>query len=383
MKRAAEIIKHKKSEILDLWKEAVNENIHGSEETEPLVLSNIIPFILDDMAAILEFHDGLEDLMVQENYDTIIKDSLGHGRHRATSENYTEKKMIREYIFLHREIINLLKSHSSFNEDIGIVISFTLNYSISHAIGSFSSSLNEMRTKLTGTLAHDIRNPLSAAYLGVTTMKYEDGAERFQKIRDMVGNSLRRTVDLVEGLMDSMRVKAGEGISLNFFEKNIVEDVKLVCWEASESFENEIKLNCTKEEINGIFDPTSIRRLMENLVTNAVKYGSNEKPITVSVEDKGEEVLLKVHNYGSSISPDQQDRIFEFLNRGNNHAPEGLHSWGIGLTFVKMAAEAHGGDVKIKSDENKKETTFIVNLAKHANKPGRKRVKLNFGKSPG
>lgn len=378
MRKAAGVIRDYKANILDQWEQEVNTEIHASKATTTLVLRNILPRILDSLADILELHEGKEDLTARKNYEEVINESIGHGRHRATSEHYTSKRIIREYIVLHRVLIYLLREKKAYNTDVGVVVSFTLETSVAYSIDSFTHSLEDMRMKLTGTLAHDIRNPLSAAYLGIDVLNYKDGEERFYKVKDMVKKNLRRSLDLLEGFMDAITVNSGEGISLTFAESNIVEDIKLVCWEASETYPNPINMECGGEEIMGIFDATAIRRLLENLMTNAVKYGSKDSPITVNIKEEGEEVYLSVHNHGSYISPEQRDKIFQFLNRSHNNTEEGLKSWGIGLTFVKMAAEAHGGYVDLQSDQEKHETSFIVLLRKYANPPGKKRVKLNY-----
>lgn len=378
MKKAAGVIREDKVEILDLWEEEVNKEIQASKATTTLVLRNILPRILDVLADILVLHEGKEDLTMRRNYEEVIKESVGHGRHRATSEHYTPKRIIREYVVLHRVLIKILEDEKAYNAEVGVVVSFTMETSLEYSIDSFSHSLEDMRIKLTGTLAHDIRNPLSAAYLGIDVIKYKDGEERFNKVKDMVRKNLRRSLDLLEGLMDAITVNSGEGISLTFTKSNIVEDVKLVCWEASESYNNPIHLECEKENISGIIDSTAIRRLLENLMTNAVKYGSRDSPITVNLQEEGEKVFLEVHNHGSFISPEHRDNIFEFLNRAHKNTHDGLQSWGIGLTFVKMAAEAHGGRVELHSNEEKQETSFKIILHKNANPPGKKRVKLNY-----
>lgn len=234
-----------------------------------------------------------------------------------------------------------------------------------------------MREKLVATLAHDIRNPVSAAYLSVGMMNFEDGEERFNKIKGMSKKSLKKSLDLIEGLLDAITVQAGQGISLDFSRRNMVDDIKREYTEAKEIYSNEIILDCEKEVIEGVFDGTAIRRVIENLITNAVKYGSRETPITIAVEDRAEEVVFSVHNYGNSISEPEQKEIFHFMTKTEKPSPTELKSWGIGLSFVKMAAEAHKGRVKIHSHPETG-TTFTIILRKDSNKPGKVRAKLNY-----
>lgn len=117
---------------------------------------------------------------------------------------------------------------------------------------------------------------------------------------------------------------------------------------------------------------------MENLLTNAVKYGAKDELITVIIEDEPKQVIIKVSNKGKSINPEDQKNIFNFLQRSENDSPS-LQSWGMGLTFVKMAAEAHRGTVEVESAEGK--TTFTVILKKYANQPGKKKVRLNHSEN--
>ena len=98
---------------------------------------------------------------------------------------------------------------------------------------------------------------------------------------------------LVEDLLDAITVRSGEGISLLFSEYNVVEDVKLIASEAAEAYSNKIVLNLTKKEIHGVFASTAVRRILENLITNAVKYGAIDEPITISLQEEGKKVRLK------------------------------------------------------------------------------------------
>lgn len=286
--------------------------------------------------------------------------------------------MIQEYMVLHKVLINLLNEKKAFNEDIAVLLAFTLETSMAHSIGSFNEALQHMREKLIGTLAHDLRNPLSAAYLTNDAIHYAHGEERLNKLKEMTGKSLRRSLEMVEGLLDAINVQAGQGMTLNFYEHDIVEDVKLVHWEAKEIYSNEIKLKYDREKVKGIFDPNAVRRLLENFLTNAIKYGSRDKPVMINLEDGEEAITLKVHNFGEPIRAEDQEQIFNFFRGREKQPGEGLQSWGIGLTFVKMAAEAHGGEVKVESDKEKG-TTFTVILKKFANEPGKKQVKINYG----
>lgn len=380
MSHAAEIIKNNQPKIMDTWQDRVLEQIPAAKASSNLALRNQLPNVLDDISEILTRHHDYLQIDQNEEYEGIIKNSLDHGRHRATSSNYTVKQILEEYVIFHRVLTDLLMEHKAYDEEVGIVLKYTLETAMLTSASSFSDSLQEMREKLIGTLAHDIRNPISTAYFALDIIHPNDDEERVYNLKKMGLRSLKKSLELVESLLDAISVKAGEGITLNFEKIDLAKEVKWVANEASEIYTNEIIFKSDKGEISGVFDGTAIRRIVENLVTNAVKHGSRNSPITIEIQDRDEEVVIQVHNYGEAITEENQSDIFKFLNRGNKSQDSGLESWGMGLTLVKTVAVAHGGKVLLNSTD-KDGTTFSIYLKKTSNKPGKVRTRLNYAES--
>lgn len=377
MVRASEIINKKQAEIMDVWQERVLKEIPAAKTSSNLALRNQLPNVLDDIADILKRHQGFLNIAKDEKYEEIIKNSLDHGRHRATTSNYTVKQILKEYVIFHRVLTELLLDNKVYNEEVGIILKYTLETAMLNSASSFNDSLQEMREKLIGTLAHDIRNPISTAYFALQIIDPNADEKRIEDLKKMGLRSLKKSLELVEGLLDAISVKAGEGITLNFEKIDLAKEVKWVANEASEIYTNEINFESNAEEILGIFDGTAIRRVVENLVTNAVKYGSRNSAVSIRLEDSPEEVFIKVHNFGKAISEENQTDIFKFLNRGKKPKDSTLESWGMGLTLVETVAIAHGGEVHLESTDEKG-TTFAINLKKSANSPGKVRTQLNY-----
>lgn len=377
MKLAGEFIEDQKHAIIDLWEEEVSKKIAASGVTTSIVLRNLLPYLLEDIGKILVVSATGDETSKKETLDEVIKKSNDHGRHRAASSQYTIKQMIKEYIVLNGVLTHKLKSEGLYDVETGILITHVLETSIAYSAGSFSEAIQEMQEKLVGTLTHDVRNPLSTAYLGIDMIQYSDGEELFNKIKLMSKKSLRRAMNLLEGLLDAITVKAGEGITLNFSESDLLMELKRVHEEANEIYPNRIELKCEEEEIKAVYDGSAISRTLENLLSNAVKYGARDGVITIITEDMGEEVIIKVHNTGNTVSEEDKESIFNFLSRSEAEPSGELKSWGMGLTFVKMAIEAHGGHVDLESNK-KNGTTFTLTIQKFANEPGKVRSKLNF-----
>lgn len=377
MKTAADIIKSNSNRIMKSWEDRVKNEISASQISSNLALRNQLPNVLDDISEILTRYDGFLEVERNEKYNEIIKNSLDHGRHRATSSHYTVKQILQEYVIFHRVLTEVLEENEVYSKEVGIVLKYTLETAMLTSASSFSDSLQEMREKLIGALAHDIRNPISAAYFALDIIDPDDDKERIKRLKSMGLGSLKKALELVEGLLDAISIKAGEGITLNFEAIDIIEEIKWVCEEANQIYLNEVILQSNTKESFGVFDGTAIRRVVENLVTNAIKYGARDEPVRVILEDSREEIVIRVHNEGESIDEKHQTEIFEFLKRGRETDNSRLESWGMGLTIVKSVAIAHGGKVDLKSTDAHG-TTFSLSLKKYFNEPGKVRTKLNY-----
>jgi signal transduction histidine kinase len=108
----------------------------------------------------------------------------------------------------------------------------------------------------------------------------------------------------------------------------------------------------------GYFDRLKIEQVVNNLVSNALKYGGG-KPVAVRVRAKGDTAVLEVEDHGVGIAPEHQERIFERFERASEgHKKESL---GLGLYIVRSIVDAHGGSVRVRS-EPRRGATFTVTL---------------------
>ncbi|UJH92310.1 HAMP domain-containing histidine kinase [Antarcticibacterium sp. 1MA-6-2] len=378
MKRAAEVIEHQKGEIMRRWKNDVKGNVKGAEFSNDMVLLDHLPDLLNSFIKALNLPKTSPQMLANDNSE-LFRLSMEHGRHRSASYGYTIDQVIHEFIIFQRVITDVLISEEAFTQEVNQVIKYGIETSMMYSAAAFNKSINEMRQKLIRILAHDLRNPVSSAMLGIELMESGGETERFEKIKGLASNSLKRALDLLEDLLESMSIEAGEGMTVNFSELDLMDYLHSVHFEASEIYTNEIQLE-TKgvESIKGIFDGAMIRRVLENFISNAVKYGDNDTPVKIIVEDSDEIVTIKVHNLGDPIPEEKKEEIFQYLKTsGNRDGGKRLKSWGIGLALVKAVIEAHDG--KLSLDSNRENgTTFGVELPKNKNRPGQIRAQVNF-----
>ena len=108
-------------------------------------------------------------------------------------------------------------------------------------------------------------------------------------------------------------------------------------------------------------DPVHIANCLSNLIENAVKYSGNEVCISIDASLKDNRLFLKVKDNGIGIPLQEQERVFEKFYRAQNIPDTNLPGIGLGLSYVKLMVEAHGGTVSLQSEMGKG-TTFIIQI---------------------
>ena len=378
MNKVSQVLHDHSQQILSQWEISVNQHVTASHNTNNMVLRDHLPNMINDIADVLiRFHGQSDPSTATEKFLEIVENSTDHGRHRAASATYTVDQVVHEYIIFHRVMTDVLRAHRVYDAEVADLLKYVLETAILQSVTAFTASLQEMQAKLVGSLAHDLRNPITNSLGLAKLMSCEKGSEHFEKLRTMMQRSLQKSLDLTEGLLDSITAEAGEGMMLTFYEDDMVKEIKTVHQEAIHIYNQEIRLVCPSDEIVGIMDGTAIRRLLENLITNAVKYGDANQPVTIEIEDYTDTVNVSVLNYGNPISSERQQSIFEFMDRGDQGTAMSTldhPGWGIGLSLVRVVAESHGGTVSLSSSEEKG-TRFTIELSKR-NEPGKRRTRF-------
>lgn len=376
MKEAAEFLNREKHQLIELWEQRARKRIYASGQAQSLSLRDHLPEMLEDILKVMEDY-GEKQVQEEGLYEELVNNSKEHGRHRATSPGYNIEQILQEFILFHQVLIERMREEGVYLQEAGIVLQFSIESSMLYSAKAYNETMLEMRQKLMGVLAHDMRNPLAVTKVALDVMELETDPAKLAKMKRMGRNGLNRALKLLENLLDTVSIRAGEGMVLNFSQTGLLEEIQSLHREAEEVYTNEFRLNSTGQSLEGIFDGTMVRRALENLLSNAVKYGAGNTPITIGIEDLGERVQINVHNEGNPIPEDKQRNIFDFLSTTNGSGTDDSKSWGMGLSLVVAVAQAHGGSLEVSSNENDG-TTFCLSLQKNYQEPGKKRVALKF-----
>jgi signal transduction histidine kinase len=215
--------------------------------------------------------------------------------------------------------------------------------------------------QLYSVLAHDLRTPLSAIknYAELISFVPEQKSTSPALAKRIV-TLVNRMDSMIANLLDTNRIQAGENFSFVLEPCELDQLITSTCDELSILYGNCFVTQLQKG-IQGKWSKDGIRRCLENLCSNAFKYGDPGAPITIHLSRSENWIEISVHNFGAPIPPDELPHLFQAYYRSTMAIQQRKGGWGIGLTLVRGLVEAMGGSVHVQSSE-RKGTTFTLFL---------------------
>ena len=220
----------------------------------------------------------------------------------------------------------------------------------------------DLREQFVATLTHDLRTPMGVAKMAADLIRSDDSdAEEREKLSTMIINNMDRADQMIRDLLDASRIKAGEKVALELKECDLSQIVSAAQDTLTVLHGPRFKCSGLDALALGQWDEMAVQRMIENLGANAVKYGTHDRPVTISTKVTRDEVEISVHNWGNVIPPENLQNLFERYRRSQSAERGNQKGWGLGLTLVRGFAQAHGGSVQATSTAEAG-TTFIVRL---------------------
>lgn len=181
------------------------------------------------------------------------------------------------------------------------------------------------------------------------------------KVLDKIRLSIDRGNQLIKNLLDVNRIHSGEPLPLNRQKSDLIPVIRELLNNYKAETRERIDFKSSSDQVIDNWDTDALRRAIDNLVSNALKYGSEEGEIRLDVEQDGIDTKIMVHNNGNTIPPEKLDKLFDLYYRTRD--VKGQQGWGLGLTLVQGVAEAHKGRVEVRSHPDEG-TTFSVVIPK-------------------
>jgi two-component system sensor histidine kinase/response regulator len=207
--------------------------------------------------------------------------------------------------------------------------------------------LQLQKEQLVAFLVHDLKNPVNAIELHAQLMlRDRDASERSRRCAEKIRDEGRALIRMITTLLDIS--KADEGslapvpgpIDLHALVASVMEELEVRAQSAS------VRLVCHVDAPMLTADPDLFRRVLENLVENAIQHAPEGSEVQILTRASQGGVEVRVRDFGAGLPAEQRERVFERFVQGQGGS--GRANRGLGLAFCKLVVEAHGGRIWIE-----------------------------------
>src|SRR5687768_11892808 len=225
------------------------------------------------------------------------------------------------------------------------------------------------RDQFLAMLGHELRNPLATITNALTVLDTvvpldgtAEAAEREQ--REIITRQTGNLARLVDDLLDVARITSGK-VTLQRQPVDLCELVARAARAVSvlahaQRHEVTVSTSCDRVVVHG--DPVRLEQVVNNLLTNAIKYTLAGGRIQLEVGEHDGEAVLRVRDNGIGIAKELIGRVFDLFAQAERSLDRAQGGMGIGLTLVRQLVEMHGGSVSVTSDGSGRGSEFTIRL---------------------
>ena len=218
--------------------------------------------------------------------------------------------------------------------------------------------LNIEKNKYVGIVAHDLRGPIGNVFnfSELLISQYSDlSEEQHKKFLSIINERSSYSLNMIESFLDASKIESG------------ILDLNFKIWDFSELIKNNISQNvffadkksqklifvCNEENLSILCDKDKIEQVINNLISNAIKFSPIGKNIWIKVEKNDNQFVTSVIDEGQGIPESELKSIFNSYQTTSVESTAGEKSTGLGLAIVKKIIEAHDGKIWVESEVGK------------------------------
>lgn len=338
-----------RDEVFAEWEGRVRSLLRGSDEVSHPVLLDTLPLFYGNIA------EALSSDFTRENASSDSSAATGHGAERARTTDYKAVEIVHEYQLLRDALLCVARRHAiRFTDGELAIIESSFDQAIRDAVEEFTGLQRAFRERVAASLTHDMRTPLSVVISGAEILLLSATGPAQKTLQKILDNGLRleqmfqEQLDALSGTVAQTKPLALAAVDALALAREVGEHVNDT---------THVRCEVSGTPVQGWWERDTLRRALENLTLNAVKYGDGPV-ISLNVAQTHGRLILSVHNCGNPIPDERRKQIFEYLNRGEAVDKIG---WGIGLPYVQEIAQRHGGTVVLDSSKQAG-TTFTIDI---------------------
>ena len=338
--------------VLAAWMAEVRGAVPQAEALPLPILENTLPAYFDSLAALLT-----------PGHPPRVLNDLGavaseHGGERARLTLYDATAVIHELQIFRDVLFRELGAYGvALAADEQAILSAHVDATIRESANAFTVVQAALREQFVASMAHDLRTPLSTARMAAEMINHTSDAPNVRRYAEKIVASTDRIDGMTRELLDRIAFCKTGPVRLAIEQVDMAALVREVAGAVEGGHPVELALE--REPMHGWWCRDAVRRAVENLLNNAIKYGAPDVPVRLTVSTTPERAQVMVHNQGEPIAPEDSESIFQLYRRAGSRGPGS--GWGVGLPYVRKVAEAHGGSV-LMSSSREDGTTFVIDI---------------------
>lgn len=289
------------------------------------------------------------------------------------SYRYTLMKFVQDKLkIIYKTIGKPLK----FQKEINNNLNSNIMRSVERDVGEWAIKKNKQirelrkmetyRKEFVGNVSHELRTPIFNAQGYIETLL--DGVDEPERVHQYLQKALanvERLDAIVSDLLEISKFEAGQ-IHLEKKAFDIISLTKKVFYQyqhMAEENQATLKIDYKFRSLFVWGDPKRITQVMENLVSNAIKYGKKGGEVIIRFYDLDEQIIIEVNDDGPGIAEEHLHRVFERFFRADKSRSRTIGGTGLGLSIVKNIIEAHDQSITVRSEVGMG-TTFSFTIEK-------------------
>jgi signal transduction histidine kinase len=289
---------------------------------------------------------------------------------------YNSKKQGRKNLIYIKEKLNeIIKNKTSeklllFTDDkILIDLLIEINKLLEHnqkMSADYNKNEIAMR-KMLSNISHDLKTPLTVVlgYIEMLRLNADMSSDDRETLLFKVHNKATEVLELINHFFDLAKLESGDkDISLSRINMNeLCRKTILDFYDVINAEGREVVINIPQDNIYALANEDTLNRIMNNLISNAIKYGSDGRLIGINLKSDDNFVIVEVFDNGKGISEENMERVFERMYTLEDSRNKLYQGSGLGLTITKRLVEKLGGEISLESKPFDK-TIFSFKLKK-------------------
>ncbi len=260
------------------------------------------------------------------------------------------------------ELIARVKTHTELKRNRDLILEYSLQIKDR---ATELERLNDEKNQFLGIASHDLKNPLGNILTLSQLMKSmpDPDPKQLDEFMAIIERSAKKMLSIIENLLDVNRIESGElKVKKDTIElREALTQVKDSFLKAAEKKAITVHFSVPESPVECRTDPMLLSQILDNLVSNAIKYSPKEKQVWITLEQTAEAALIHIKDEGPGFSEMDQAKLYQKFARLTAQPTGGESSTGLGLSIVKKLVEAVDGDIALESEVNQG-STFILTL---------------------